>query len=50
MPWPPMSELVMAPVEELRARPSGRGGKLPVVSMEKVYGGVPPLTEMVQPE
>jgi hypothetical protein len=39
----------MFPVVELRAIPSGNGGKLEFVLTEKVYGGEPPLATIVQP-
>jgi hypothetical protein len=49
VPWPPISELVIAPVLGSRDMPSGNGGKFVSVLTEKVYGGVPPVAEMVQP-
>lgn len=36
VPWPPISELLMAPVLAFRDIPSGKGGKLVLVSTEKV--------------
>jgi hypothetical protein len=44
-----MSELVTAPVDVFRAMPSGKGGKSALVLMENVYGGEPPVAEIVQP-
>ena len=39
----------MAPVLELSDIPSGNGGKLALLLIEKVYGGVPPVAVIVQP-
>jgi hypothetical protein len=33
-PWPPISELVILPVDALRDMPSGRGGKLALLLTE----------------
>jgi len=44
-----MRELVTAPVDELRLTPSGKGGKSALVLTENVYGGEPPVAEIVQP-
>jgi hypothetical protein len=41
--------LVMSPVVGSRDIPSGRGGLLEAVLTEKVYGGEPPVAEIVQP-
>ena len=49
VPWPPISELLIAPVDELIVIPSGSGGLLELVLMLNVYGGVPPLAVIVHP-
>jgi hypothetical protein len=44
-----MRELLTAPVDALRAMPSGKGGKSALLLIENVYGGEPPVAEIVQP-
>jgi hypothetical protein len=36
VPWPPICELLTAPVVEFKAIPSGKGAELPLVSTENL--------------
>lgn len=49
VPWPPICALLTSPVLAFRDMPSGNGGELALVLIEKVYGGEPPVADMVQP-